>query len=56
MDEEALTRTGEISDVPIWSAHTIDLDLTPGHYVFFCNLDGHYLGGMHVGLVVSGDA
>jgi uncharacterized cupredoxin-like copper-binding protein len=56
VDEEALNPTGEISDMPIWGTHTIELHLAPGHYVFFCNLDGHYLGGMHVGLAVSPDA
>ena len=26
--------------------------LVPGHYVLFCNMAGHYLGGMHQALVV----
>ena len=26
----------------------LTLDLQPGHYVLWCNLEGHYLGGMHV--------
>jgi len=26
--------------------------LSPGRYVFFCNMAGHYLGGMHAELVV----
>jgi uncharacterized cupredoxin-like copper-binding protein len=26
--------------------------LAPGHYVLFCNLEGHYLGGMNVSLEV----
>jgi uncharacterized cupredoxin-like copper-binding protein len=29
------------------------LDLTPGRYVLFCNMAGHYLGGMHTDLWVS---
>jgi uncharacterized cupredoxin-like copper-binding protein len=28
------------------------LDLTPGHYVLYCNLEGHYLGGMYAALTV----
>jgi uncharacterized cupredoxin-like copper-binding protein len=56
VDEEELNPAGEISDVPIWGTDTIELNLAPGHYVFFCNLDGHYLGGMHVGLAVTADA
>ena len=30
----------------------VDLHLTPGRYVLFCNMSGHYLGGMHTDLVV----
>jgi uncharacterized cupredoxin-like copper-binding protein len=26
--------------------------LTPGRYEFFCNMSGHYLGGMHTVIVV----
>jgi uncharacterized cupredoxin-like copper-binding protein len=29
------------------------LHLTAGHYVLFCNMAGHYLGGMHTELVVG---
>jgi uncharacterized cupredoxin-like copper-binding protein len=56
VDEEELNRAGEISDVPIWGTDTIELHLAAGHYVFFCNLDGHYLGGMHLGVAVTADA
>jgi uncharacterized cupredoxin-like copper-binding protein len=28
------------------------LRLTPGHYVLFCNMQGHYLGGMHATVIV----
>ena len=31
----------------IWQLH-----LAPGRYVLFCNMSGHYLGGMHTELVV----
>jgi uncharacterized cupredoxin-like copper-binding protein len=31
---------------------TLDLRLTPGHYVMYCNLEGHYLGGMYAALTV----
>jgi uncharacterized cupredoxin-like copper-binding protein len=29
------------------------LHLKPGHYELFCNMAGHYLGGMHAELVVT---
>jgi uncharacterized cupredoxin-like copper-binding protein len=35
------------------SVRTLRLDLTPGRYVFLCNMAGHYLGGMHTTVVVS---
>jgi uncharacterized cupredoxin-like copper-binding protein len=31
---------------------TLVLDLAAGHYVLYCNLEGHYLGGMHAALTV----
>ena len=30
----------------------LTLDLAPGHYVMYCNFEGHYLGGMHAALTV----
>jgi uncharacterized cupredoxin-like copper-binding protein len=56
VDEDQLDPAGEISDVPLWGTDRIELHLAPGHYVFFCNLDGHYLGGMHLGVAVTADA
>jgi uncharacterized cupredoxin-like copper-binding protein len=35
------------------STRELRLHLTPGRYVLFCNMAGHYLGGMHTELVVS---
>jgi uncharacterized cupredoxin-like copper-binding protein len=32
--------------------HELRVDLKPGHYVLFCNMSGHYLGGMDHDLVV----
>ena len=31
---------------------TLVLHLAPGHYVLYCNLEGHYLGGMYAALTV----
>ena len=30
----------------------LEVHLAPGRYVLFCNMSGHYLGGMHANLVV----
>lgn len=34
--------------------HTVDLTvtLTPGHYVMYCNMEGHYMGHMRAGIDV----
>jgi uncharacterized cupredoxin-like copper-binding protein len=53
VDEDALTDVGEISQVDYGSTESIRVSLPPGRYVFFCNLEGHYLGGMHAALVVA---
>jgi uncharacterized cupredoxin-like copper-binding protein len=45
----------EIADIDIGDSPTLDLRLAPGRYVVFCNLEGHYLGGMHVSLEVQGN-
>ena len=34
------------------SVRELHVHLTPGRYVLFCNMSGHYLGGMHANLVV----
>ena len=31
----------------------LHLNLTPGRYVFFCNMEGHFMGGMHHEVVVG---
>jgi uncharacterized cupredoxin-like copper-binding protein len=53
VDEEAFEAAGEISDVPARTTATLELHLPAGRYVLFCNLDGHYLGGMHASLQVT---
>ena len=55
VNEDALQGVGEISHVDIWNTRSLDLDLAPGRYVFFCNLEGHYLGGMHGVIEVTPD-
>ncbi|MFN8016989.1 MAG: hypothetical protein U0P45_02570 [Acidimicrobiales bacterium] len=44
---------GEEEHVRLDEQEVMDLVLEPGHYVFFCNLEGHYLGGMHADLEVT---
>jgi len=56
VDEDALTSAGELSEVPAGADETLSLSLPPGRYVYFCNMEGHYLGGMHGVLEVTADA
>ena len=42
----------EAEGLDIDDRQTLVLRLAPGHYVLYCNLEGHYLGGMHAPLTV----
>ena len=55
VNEEALQHSEPGSLVPGQPGSTRDLrvHLAPGRYVLFCNMAGHYLGGMHTNLVVT---
>lgn len=53
VNEDAFDPAGELSEVPAGTTATLQLRLPPGRYVFFCNLEGHYLGGMHGSLQVT---
>jgi hypothetical protein len=55
LDEEALQRSeaGALEPGAPGSQRELAVKLTPGRYVFFCNMAGHYLGGMHTEVVVQ---
>lgn len=42
----------EVGGLDIDERQTLVLNLAPGHYVMYCNLEGHYLGGMYAALTV----
>jgi hypothetical protein len=52
-DSAQLELIKEDSELDIGVSRALVVDLPPGHYVLYCNLEGHYLGGMHASLVVS---
>ena len=54
VDEEArgIDLVDEVGGLDIDDRHTMVLRLAPGHYVLYCNLEGHYLGGMYAALTV----
>ena len=46
-------KVGEIPSIPAGKSAAVTLDLTPGKYVFMCNIAGHYQLGMHAGFTVD---
>ena len=42
----------EVEGLDIDDRQTLVLDLAAGNYVLYCNLEGHYLGGMHAPFTV----
>jgi uncharacterized cupredoxin-like copper-binding protein len=54
VDEEGpgVDHVDEAEGLDLADRRTVTLDLAPGHYVLFCNMEGHYLGGMHAPFTV----
>ncbi len=54
VDEDALepVKAGALEPFAGGTVGVLHLNLTPGRYVLFCNMAGHFLGGMHTTLVV----
>jgi uncharacterized cupredoxin-like copper-binding protein len=55
VNEERLkpVTAGGIEPSPPLAVRGLSLHLPPGRYVLFCNMFGHYLGGMHTEIVVG---
>ena len=54
VNEDKLDSPGEIADVLPGTSDSTTLKLTPGKYVYFCNIPGHYGAGMYGSLEVTG--
>jgi uncharacterized cupredoxin-like copper-binding protein len=54
VNEEGLQRqiVGSLEPGAPNAVRDLDVHLKPGHYVLFCNMSGHFMGGMHVNLTV----
>lgn len=46
-------KVGGIASIPAGKSASVTIDLTPGKYVFICNVAGHYQLGMHTGFTVD---
>jgi hypothetical protein len=55
VDEERIQAAtlGSLEPGAPHSVREVTVNLTPGRYVLFCNMYGHYRGGMHAQLVVN---
>lgn len=52
-EDTAGTNVGETGDMEAGATQSLTLDLAPGHYVFVCNLPGHYGQGMQIDFTVA---
>ncbi|HZD70956.1 MAG TPA: sulfocyanin-like copper-binding protein [Actinomycetes bacterium] len=52
-DAPGLDHLDEAEGLDIGDRRTLVLRLPPGHYVLYCNMEGHYLGGMHAAFTVG---
>ena len=52
-EEHAQTNVGETGDLEPDASKALSISLTPGHYVFVCNLPSHFRLGMHFDFTVS---
>lgn len=52
-DDSSLTSMGEVEDVDVGATKSFSAELTPGSYVAICNVEGHYMAGMHVPFTVQ---
>jgi uncharacterized cupredoxin-like copper-binding protein len=55
VDEDRVVPVGELTEVEAGASGSLTLPLTGGRYVFFCNLEGHYLTGMYASIEVVDD-
>jgi plastocyanin len=53
VDEAQLDIPGEVEEVQACSSGSATVNLSPGKYVYFCNLPGHYASGMYGTLTVK---
>jgi uncharacterized cupredoxin-like copper-binding protein len=54
VDEESLAKqiVGALEPGPPGDVRELRLTLAPGRYLLLCNMYGHYMAGMHAGLLV----
>ena len=53
VDEEKAGHLGEVSELDTGKGGSLTVDLTPGTYIAYCNIPGHFIGGMWTLLTVT---
>jgi uncharacterized cupredoxin-like copper-binding protein len=53
IDEDAAGHLGEVAELDPGKSGTLGIDLKPGQYLLYCNIPGHYIGGMWTVLTVT---
>ncbi len=53
VDESALDVVAASAELANGGTETVTADLEAGSYVLFCNVAGHYAGGMHIPFTVN---
>ena len=53
VDEEKAGHLGEVSELDTGKGGSLTVDLTPGTYIAYCNIPGHFIGGMWTVITVQ---
>ena len=53
VDEETAGHLGEVSELDAGKGGSLIVDLTPGSYILYCNIPGHFIDGMWTVLKVT---
>lgn len=53
IDEDAAGHLGEVAELDPGKAGSLGLEMKPGLYLLYCNIPGHYIGGMWTVLTVT---
>tara|TARA_R110002096_G_scaffold138378_7_gene292025 strand:+ start:5126 stop:5638 length:513 start_codon:yes stop_codon:yes gene_type:complete len=53
IDEDAAGHLGEVAELDAGGKGSLSLEMKPGLYLLYCNIPGHYIGGMWTVLTVT---
>lgn len=53
IDEDAAGHLGEVAELEPGQAGSLGMEMKPGLYLLYCNIPGHYVGGMWTVLTVT---